>query len=162
MTPHKALYFFKWNLCVVAFSFRDESVSSIEDRNLLYSKENGKFYFGIIDGFASYGISEKNISFINYFADTKVSAVEKIKNADIVYFLGGLPNRTMERIKEFDLYDVLMKYNGIVMGYSAGAIIVDNGSVKLVGNVEICNGYHIVRQHLQAMTKKRHFIRQAS
>ena len=29
----------------------------------------------------------------------------------------------MERIKEFDLYDTLMNHNGIVMGYSAGAVI---------------------------------------
>ncbi len=29
----------------------------------------------------------------------------------------------MERIKEFELQDVLMKHNGIVMGYSAGAVI---------------------------------------
>ena len=29
----------------------------------------------------------------------------------------------MDRIKEFDLYDTLMQYDGIVMGYSAGAVI---------------------------------------
>ena len=29
----------------------------------------------------------------------------------------------MRRIKKFELYDVLMNHNGIVMGYSAGAVI---------------------------------------
>lgn len=29
----------------------------------------------------------------------------------------------LDRIIEFDLYDTLMNYNGIVMGYSAGAVI---------------------------------------
>ncbi len=111
------------SVAVVAFSFRDSRVKSVKDWNLLYGKENGKYYAGIIGGLASYGISERNISFINYFADTKNSAAEKIKKADIVYFPGGLPDRMMERIKEFDLYDVLMKHDGIVMGYSAGAVI---------------------------------------
>ena len=112
-----------WLHTEVAFSFRDNRVKSLADWNLLYSKENGRFYDGIVSGFTAYGIPEENVSFINYFADTKKSAQEKIKNADIVYFLGGLPDRMMERIKEFDLQDILMKHQGIVMGYSAGAVI---------------------------------------
>jgi len=108
---------------VVAFSFRDKRVKSLADWNLLYSKVNGRFYSGIIGGFGAYGISEDNITFINYFTDTKESANNKIKNADIIYFLGGLPDRMMARIKEFELYDALMNHNGIVMGYSAGAVI---------------------------------------
>lgn len=112
-----------YSVAVVAFSFRDNDVTSITDWNLLYGKENGKFYAEITDGFASYGIPEKNILFVNYFADTKESAVKKIEKADIVYFPGGLPDRMMDRIKEFELYDTLMKHDGIVMGYSAGAVI---------------------------------------
>lgn len=111
------------SVTVAAFSFRDNRVKSLTDWDLLYSKEKGKFYDGITGGFASYGISEENITFINYFEDTKESAAQKIEKADIVYFPGGLPDRMMDRIKEFDLYDVLMKHDGIVMGYSAGAVI---------------------------------------
>ena len=110
-------------VAVIAFSFRDNRVKSLEDWNLLYSKENGKFYSGITSGFASYGIPECNVTFVNYFVDSKESAALKIANADIVYFLGGLPDRMMDRIKEFELYDVLMKHDGIVMGYSVGAVI---------------------------------------
>lgn len=110
-------------VAVVAFSFRDSRVKSLADWNVLYSKENGRFYGGIVNGFTSYGIPEENISFVNYFADTKESAKQKIETADIIYFLGGLPDRMMDRIKEFELQDVLMKHNGIVMGYSAGAVI---------------------------------------
>ena len=108
---------------VIAFSFRDSQAKSLADWNYLYSKSNGRFYEGIVSGFTAYGISEENVSFINYFTDTKESAKEKIENADILYFLGGLPDRMMDRIKEFDLKNVLMKHKGIVMGYSAGAVI---------------------------------------
>lgn len=110
-------------VAVVAFSFRDSRVKSLADWNVLYSKENGRFYSGIVGGFTAYGIHEENISFVNYFADTKESAKQKIETADIIYFLGGLPDRMMDRIKEFDLQDILMKHQGIVMGYSAGAVI---------------------------------------
>lgn len=110
-------------VAAVLFSFKDSEVKSLSDWNTLYSKENGKYYNGIVNSLNSYGISEEQISFINYFTDTKESAQQKIKNADIVYFPGGLPDRMMDRIKEFDLLDVLMKHNGIVLGYSAGALI---------------------------------------
>lgn len=112
-----------YSVAVVAFSFRDSEVKSLSDWNTLYGKENSMYYNGIVSGFTAYGISENNISFINYFTDTKESAEQKIKQADIVYFLGGRPDRMMDRIKEFDLTDVLKEHNGIVMGYSAGAVI---------------------------------------
>ena len=110
-------------VAIVAFSFRDSRVKTIADWDLLYGRETGKLYAGLIGGFASYGIPESSISFLNYFTDTKDSARQKIEKADIVYFLGGLPDRMMERIKEFDLYDTLMRHDGIAMGYSAGAVV---------------------------------------
>lgn len=110
-------------VAVIAFSFRDDKVKSLDDWKNLYSKENGLYYNGIVSGFTAYGISESNIIFLNYFTDTKCSAKEKIENADIIYFTGGLPDRMMERIREFDLVDTLMKHKGVVMGYSAGAVI---------------------------------------
>ena len=111
------------SVVIIAFSFRENRVKSLSDWNALYDKNFGKYYNGIVSGFAAYGILEDNIVFVNYFTDTKESAVQKIKNADIVYFLGGLPDKMMDRIKEFNLYDVLMQHKGIVMGYSAGAVI---------------------------------------
>lgn len=112
-----------YSVAVVAFSFRDREVKNSKDWNLLYSKENGIYYNGIVSGFTAYGISENNITFVNYFEDTKESAKQKAEKADILYFTGGRPDRMMDRIKEFDLVDVLKKHNGIIMGYSAGAVI---------------------------------------
>ena len=110
-------------VAVVALAFRDKRVKTLSDWNALYGKEDGRFYKGIVSSLAAYGILEDNVSFINYFADSHESAVEKIKSADIIYFLGGLPDRMLERINELGIYDVLMKHDGIIMGYSAGAII---------------------------------------
>ena len=71
------------SVAVVAFSFRDNRVKSLSDWNALYDKKIGKFYNGIVGGFAAYGILEENIVFINYFTDTKETAAQKIKNADV-------------------------------------------------------------------------------
>lgn len=111
------------SIAVIAFSFRDNEVKNSKDWDSLYSKEKGIYYNGIVDGFTAYGISEDNITFVNYFKDTKESAVQKIEKADVLYFTGGRPDRMMDRIEEFDLTDVLRKHKGIIMGYSAGAVI---------------------------------------
>lgn len=113
----------KHSVAVVAFSFRANRVKSLSDWYSLYGKKNGMYYNGIVGGFTAYGIPEDNITFINYFTDTKESAAQKVKTADILYFLGGAPEQMMCRIKEFDLCDVLMQHKGIHMGYSAGAVI---------------------------------------
>lgn len=110
-------------VALIPFSFRDEFVKDDESWQMLYGKGKGKIYSAIFRSFEAYGISEENVSVISYFTDTKQSAEEKINNADIVFFTGGLPDRTFDRIKEFGIYDALLSFDGIVMGYSAGALI---------------------------------------
>lgn len=110
-------------VAVVAFSFYDDYVYDKESWNLVYGKNIGNGYFEVTDAFAKFGIKEENITFINYFTHTSNQAKQIIKNADVVYFTGGLPDRMMDRIYDFDLYDTLSEFDGIVVGYSAGAVI---------------------------------------
>lgn len=53
---------------------------------------------------------------------TKEKAKESILNADVVYLLGGNPFTQLEYIKENEFDQVLKKYNGILIGTSAGAM----------------------------------------
>ena len=110
-------------VAVVALSFKENRVRNLEDWDALYSKENGKYYGSIAGALLSYGIQEENISFLNWFKDTKETAARTVEMADIVYFLGGLPDRMMERIRALELYNVLLAHDGIAMGYSAGALV---------------------------------------
>ncbi len=110
-------------VAVIAFAFRDTRVRSVADWNALYGRENGRFYGGIVQSFARYGIPESSITFVNYFSDTRQTAALKIREADIVYFPGGLPDRMMERIQKFGLDRLLASHTGVMMGYSAGAVI---------------------------------------
>ena len=109
-------------VCVIAFSFYDDYVNDEKSWDKVYGK-GGQGYIETIESFAPFGVKEENIVFVNYFIDTKESAAKKVKDADVLYFTGGLPDRMMDRIKEFDLCKLIMKHNGIVMGYSAGAVI---------------------------------------
>lgn len=108
---------------VVAFSFYDDYVYDDESWQRVYGKDIGEGYFEVVDEFSVFGVPKENITYINYFTDTKVSAKEKIEQADVIYFTGGLPDRMMDRIIEFELVDVLKSFDGVVVGYSAGAVI---------------------------------------
>jgi len=110
-------------VAVVAFSFRDSQIASAAEWDALYSCENGRYYGGIVKPLLAYGVAEENVTFVNYFTDTSESAAETIRQTDIVYFLGGLMDKTVERIDEFGLREVIAAYDGVIMGYSAGALI---------------------------------------
>lgn len=107
----------------VAFSFRDAKVRSLEDWDRLYNPEQGIYYDSITDSFAAFGIPKEHMTFVNYYSDTPETAAEKIRSADIVYFPGGLPDRMMDRIREFRLEEILRQHQGVIMGFSAGALI---------------------------------------
>ena len=107
---------------VIAFSFRDSQVRSHADWLSLYGP-GGKYHEGIRAGLAAYGVEGEAVSFVDYYADTPQTAREKLARADIVYLPGGLPDRMMDRIREFGLEEPLRRFDGVVMGYSAGAMI---------------------------------------
>ena len=110
-------------VAVIALAFRDSRVKNIDDWNALYAKDHGCYYSGIIRSLSDYGISESQIEFINYYTDTPETANLKIQNSDILYFPGGLPDRMMQRIHDLQIYDSILHHNGIMLGYSAGAVI---------------------------------------
>jgi len=107
---------------VTALSFRDDRIGSAEEWNNFYAP-GGKYYGGIVESLTAYGIDESQIEFVNYFTDTEESAREKVLRADILYFPGGLPDKMYERISRLGLTEVMRAHRGIVLGYSAGALI---------------------------------------
>lgn len=115
LPEHKVLVF--------PFAFNDMTLNSAEAFDARYARHTGSYWEGLVSGFAAYGIPEKQVNVLNYFIDTAYSAAEKLAEADIVYFLGGLPDRMMERLHEFELVEALSSFSGIMMGYSAGALI---------------------------------------
>lgn len=107
---------------IIPFSF-DEDIKSDMEWQSEFNKYKGRHYKVIEKTFSSYGVSEKNIKCINYFKDTKESAKDKIKNSDVIFFTGGLPDKMMYRLNEFDLINEIENFKGIIIGSSAGAMI---------------------------------------
>ncbi len=107
---------------IIPFSFGDE-ISSDKDWQNSYSKNNGKYYESVVTPFVNYGIKEENINWINYFKDTKENAKVKIRNSNIIFLTGGLPDKMMSRLIEFDLIDDIESFTGVIIGSSAGAMV---------------------------------------
>lgn len=109
-------------VCVFPFSFYAE-VKTEADWNRIYKKGQGMEYAEHTDIFKKYGIQEKQIVWVNYFADTKQEIEAKIEQSNIILFTGGAPDLMMKRIKEMKLKPALKNYQGLMIGYSAGAMI---------------------------------------
>ncbi|WP_041138657.1 Type 1 glutamine amidotransferase-like domain-containing protein [Beduini massiliensis] len=109
---------------IIPFSFHQDEVHSQKDFDALYHPDFGKYYASIMNGFHHYGIPASQIYWMNYFsAKDKADAKQLVRNADIIYFTGGLPDQLKERLIEFDLVNSLEQFNGLIMDFSAGAMI---------------------------------------
>ena len=107
---------------VIGLSFRDTQVANKEQWEDLYGKNGGKYYESIVQSFAPYGIMESDFEWVNYFSDSSKTAKTKIKNADILYFPGGLPDKLYSRAVDLDLLEDIRSHSGVIMGFSAGAM----------------------------------------
>lgn len=107
---------------IVAFSFFPHEIATENQYDFMYEK-GGTYYDKMVTMFSSYGISEQQISWIHYFKDRTLSAIEKIKQADIIYFPGGAPDLMMKKINEFGIKEAIEQHQGIFIGSSAGAMI---------------------------------------
>lgn len=109
-------------VCVLAFSFFDDT-KNIDDWNRQYKPGQGIWYKSNTDVFFPYGLKREQIVWVNYFQDDKIDMENKIMNSSVVLLTGGAPNLMMKRIKEYKLTALLKYYQGVMMGYSAGAMV---------------------------------------
>lgn len=109
-------------VCVFAFSFFDDTKNS-SDWNKQYAPGQGIWYRANTDVFFKYGIKKEQIVWVNYFQDSRQEIESKILNSSILLITGGAPDLMMKRIKEFRLKKLLKNYKGLMLGYSAGAMI---------------------------------------
>lgn len=110
-------------ICMLPFAFNEEWIKNEEEWGAAYNKINGKYYKPSISPFYAYGIKDENINMVNYFTDNNESAREKLQSSHIIFFTGGLPDRIMKRLEEFDLIGAVEQHKGIIMGWSAGAMM---------------------------------------
>lgn len=109
-------------LIILGFSFFEKDINSKEAWINAYGKES-TYYKECELIFTNLGVKKENITWLNYYEDTKLSLIENIKQANILFIPGGAPDQMMERIHEKEITDVLKEFKGLVIGSSAGAMI---------------------------------------
>lgn len=109
-------------VCILALSFFNDT-KNLQDWNKQYAPGQGIWYKANTDVFFPFGIRKKDIYWINYFQDSNQEMLNKIANSDVLLLPGGAPDLFMKRLKEKKLLWLLKQYQGVVIGYSAGAMI---------------------------------------
>ncbi|MEG2290376.1 MAG: Type 1 glutamine amidotransferase-like domain-containing protein [Clostridium sp.] len=110
-------------ICVIPFAFHEEWIKNEEEWEKVYNKLDGQYYKSTVAAFYTYGINDNNITLINYFTDSTETAKTKINGSDIIFLTGGFPDKIMDRLSEFDLINTVEQHHGIIMGWSAGAMM---------------------------------------
>jgi dipeptidase E len=105
----------------------------------------------VFDYFRSLGA--RAVDFAEY-SDLPKDIVGKVECSDLIYFTGGQASILVERIKNKDFDGVLRKYDGVIVGRSAGALALcrrfvatdrNTCSTKIVdglGHVDFCMKAH--------------------
>ncbi|ERJ11926.1 Type 1 glutamine amidotransferase-like domain-containing protein, partial [Haloplasma contractile] len=96
---------------------------AVVDWNLAYGREDGNYYSEIVEPFMTFGVKEENISWLNYYLDSKKTMTKKIASSDSIFFTGGLPEQAIIRIKELGLESTIYYSDKLIIGASAGALM---------------------------------------
>ena len=98
----------------------------------------------ITDYFRSLGAS--SVSFAE-FSDASKSVVDKSRKSDLIYLTGGQVSTLLCRIKKAGIDRLLIDYQGVVVGRSAGALILGKQCLvtqRYSGTPKVVEGLGIV------------------
>ncbi|MBQ8902163.1 MAG: Type 1 glutamine amidotransferase-like domain-containing protein [Bacilli bacterium] len=84
-------------------------------------EKTDKHYNNLIKFFKDININFKNVYLIDNRI-TKDAAQKYILESDVVFLMGGDPEKEMMSIKEYDLVDILRESCGLTIGVSAGSM----------------------------------------
>ena len=90
----------------------------------------------LTDYFTSLGAS--TVEFIEYSYPKELIA-QKIASSNLIYLTGGLVTALIERLKKMGVDDLLRSYPGVIVGRSAGALV-------------LCKKCVITKRHSKAVT----------
>lgn len=109
-------------VCVLAMSYFDDTKNKADwDRQ--YAPGQGIWYRSNTDVFFPYGLKAEQIVWVDPFTDSPAVMKDKILRSSILLLPGGAPDLFMKRIRKYKLQRFLKNYTGLVIGYSAGAMI---------------------------------------
>ena len=111
---------------ILPLAYRDFQAWDNDSFLNIYGK-GGEKYPAITRPFLAYGLKETDLDWLNpYEGDgekRRKKHLEQIKNADLLFFTGGMPEKAIKRLDELGLTAAVKDFKGVVMGASAGAML---------------------------------------
>ena len=118
--PHLEKFVVGKKVLILPLAYRDFQAWDNDSFLSIYGK-GGEKYPAITRPFVEYGLKEDDLDWLNPY-DGK-NHVEQIKNADLLFFTGGMPEKAIKRMCELGIVDAVKGFDGVVMGASAGAML---------------------------------------
>ena len=112
----------KKNVLILPLAHHEDYVDDSESFIANINKSHGDIK-DIVESFGSFGIPSKNIRILNCYGDSEETIRNKFNRADILFFMGGYPDKLMSRIDKYGLRYHIESFDGIIMGASAGAMV---------------------------------------
>ena len=118
--PHLQKYVEGKKVLILPLAYRPIQAWDNDSFLSIYGK-GGEKYPAITRPFLEYGLSESQLDWLNPY-DGKDHA-EQVKNADLLFFTGGMPEKAIARMEDLGITDAVKNFHGVVMGASAGAML---------------------------------------
>jgi len=97
-------------------------------------------------------LGARTVNIVDYSTIPQV-IVEKVSQADLIYLTGGVPSVLLERLKKMGVDSLIAKFEGVIVGRSAGALALCRRCVitcRPNKEVKVINGLGLVNVTLKA------------
>ena len=118
--PHLEKYVKGKKVLILPLAYREFQAWDYDSFLAIYGK-GGEKYPAITRPFIEYGLKEDDLDWLNPY-DGK-DHVAQIRNADLLFFTGGMPEKAIKRMEELGIVDAVKHFDGVIMGASAGAML---------------------------------------
>jgi len=118
--------FIKYDMNVIVLPYSNYEYLADDDNFYeLFDAHHGREFNDIAKAYSQYGIPSCNIGVINPHNDSEKEIREAIEYADIIFLSGGDPTMFMNYCPIY-VRDLIINFDGIVMGSSAGAMVMQD------------------------------------
>lgn len=139
-------YFRNKKVLVVPLAFRENQAWDMASWLSVYGK-GGEKYDNILRPFLTFGLKEEEVKWLNFF-DTDTDFCKLVKDAEVLFFCGGMPEKAIARMEQLGITDLVKNFDGVVAGASAGAMLqLDRYHItpdEDYDSYELCSGLGLV------------------
>lgn len=116
--------FIKSDMNVVVVPYSNYKHLKDEDNYLeLFDYDHGREFLQIAEAYAQYDVPADNIVVVDPHRDDEEIIREKFADSHIIFLSGGCPEMFMRYCPDF-VKELIINFDGIIMGSSAGAMVM--------------------------------------